>query len=117
MRLYFFIFFIHLANPVYAQSEDMTAFFIQIYPDRISIKSPKTLEKILNITVENKTLFNVTAKISNASKDLSFLTIFSQSKKTVSIKLETLENLKFVPISPSLHEVELLAGRELYEIP
>ena len=95
----------------------MTAFFIQIYPDKISIKSPKTLEKVLNVTIENKTLFNVTAKISNASKDLTFMTIFSQSKKSVSLKLETLESLKFVPVTPSLHEVELLAGREVYEIP
>jgi hypothetical protein len=105
-----------LCFSVYAE-EDASAFFIQIYSDKIAVRSPKELNKNLNITVENKTLFNLTAKISNSSKDLSFITIFANSKSSVSIKLESIERLKFVPISPSIHEIELVAGRDHYEIP
>lgn len=117
MRIFVYFLILIFSTNLVAQEDDSTAFFLTIFPEKISVQSPKRLEKNLNITIENKTLFNLTAKIRNTSKDLIYFTVFSQSKKSVSIKLDTLENLKFVPLTPSIHEVELLAGREIYEIP
>jgi len=93
------------------------AFKIELHDRRIKVEAPSKVTGQYAVIVENLSLSDVAAKFHAAGKDLKFVNIKSGSSRTVEFKHAGKEAVFFRPLAPAFQEIELVAGKKVYEIP
>jgi hypothetical protein len=94
------------------------SFIIRIYGKKVRVISPKKYSAEISLIVENKSLQKQIGKIMTTKGELiSFIAV--DSNKTVSKKISIKKGVRliFIPLSPAFQEIELIEGKESYEIP
>ena len=94
-------------------------FVVRIFGDRVKVISPTKYSKNLSVIVENKSYADLLGKVVTKQGQLiDFVSVPAESFKVVDLKnLKKGEEVLFVPLAPAFQEVELVVGREVYEIP
>ena len=98
--------------------EQSEAFQVKIFDQRVKVISPNKHSQKMSIILENVTLTKFIGKIvTQKRKVLEYLAIPPRGFQTIEISIKKNEVVFFVPQSPGLQEVELVVGRDSYEIP
>ncbi len=93
------------------------SFIIQIGDRHIKVIAPDKRKDLFAILIENRSLSDQIAKFTVNGNNLKFVTVKSNTSKSVEIENKTSTNVLFVPTSPAFQEVELIFGKKSYEIP
>lgn len=101
-------------SPVQAGTE---AFLIQINDRSVVVKAPEVKKKLFSIIVENNSLSDQVGKFVIKGETLKFISVKAGKSETVEVENKSNNNLVFIPVSPSLQDVELVFGKKEYEIP
>ncbi len=94
------------------------AFHIVMRDQVINVVSPAKYHSDLSVLIENKMSSKILGKL--VRKDgavLAYLAIAPNSSASVALHTKNGEHIFFVPEVPALQAVELIIGKEAYEIP
>ncbi|GEM_PF-432950 len=112
------IFLVAIQSKIVGGAEFSYTFIIQIFGDRVKVVSPKAYSKEISVIIENKSLEKQIGKLINTKGEtLSFVVV--PPNDSISKKLSVVQGNKviFIPLSPPFQEIELIEGKESYEIP
>jgi hypothetical protein len=105
-----------LCSQALTAQEHADSFIVEIFSNYVKVISPKKKKKFMSLVILNKTLSNIYGKIATNKKDIKFFSVAMNKHKSIQIKSSN-ELIKFVPLSPTFQEVELLYGVKSYEVP
>ena len=112
--LWILIFFIQDAHG----AEKSESFVIKVYDHHFKVTAPSSFDPVTRLLIENHTLTKIYGKVETKSERLiNYVSILPKNFKSLPLNLTAPEKIIFIPLVPSLQEVELVFGKEAYEIP
>ena len=94
------------------------AFLIDIFDRKVKVVSPKKVSQKMHAIFTNNTLSRILGKVMlHTGEVISFVTLEAGQSKSVHIGIYKEKKIFFIPLAPSLQEIELIVGRSPYEIP
>lgn len=112
-----FLFGLILPKELLAQ-ESSEAFQITLFETKIKVLSPKSYHPDISALVINKMNNKALAKIIKSNGELiAHVALEEGEQKAIKLKLKEDDRIFYIPLSPAKQAVELLVGREAYEIP
>ncbi|MBC77029.1 MAG: hypothetical protein CME64_13530 [Halobacteriovoraceae bacterium] len=112
--------FILLINVAFA-AKSYDSFLVSVGDQKITVISPKKINKNVTIVVENKTFDKVISEIRTSDKVLKRFTLFPSGRKdstfTVTIDFSKANTIYYAPVSPPFQAVPLTPSKGTYEIP
>lgn len=116
MKFIFALYLLILTTSSFADPKS-ESFIVQIGDRHIKVIAPDKRKDLFAVLIENRSLSDQVAKFTANGNNLKFVTVKSNSSKTVEIENKTSSSVLFVPTSPAFQEVELIFGKKSYEIP
>lgn len=114
LRFFLLISFILIFSiPLYCAE----SFVVSVHDRIVKIESPIKVGKIYSVIVENKSLSDLVAKFHSNGEDLRFVSVKSNSSKSVEFSHQTKNEVIFKILSPAFQELVLEAGKKSYEVP
>ncbi len=99
-------------------TERSESFVIKAYDNRFKVTAPHVFSPNVGLIIENHTLTKIYGKIeTKLGRIIDYISILPRNFKSISLNLRTSQNIIFTPLVPPLQEVELIFGKEAYEIP
>lgn len=119
LKLFYCILFLSFAFGLKSYSQQVSdAFQVKVFESYTQVISPAKMHSEQSIVITNNTSVHVTGQVVDQSKDvLSFVSIRPGRFQVIEVNTNHHTELYFVPLSPGLQEVELIVGRQSYEIP
>lgn len=98
--------------------EKSEAFMVLFLGDHVKVVAPDKLNKESFVIIENKTLTKLIGRIeAPLGKIIHQVSIEPSKRASYSLKDASGERPFLVPLSPASQEVELIPGKDSYEIP
>jgi hypothetical protein len=98
--------------------ESLEGFLVEAYDHSFRVISPKKFKDQMEVIIVNKTLIKLIGVLSlNGKKTEIYFSVPQGKYEKKIIPLKKNDMLEFIPLSPSFQEVELIVGKDNYEIP
>ncbi len=105
------------SNNAFAQ-ESTETFLLKFFNNRVEVISPKKIRNGMGIIIENDTLLDLRGQlVTGERKILNSFNIKPGKFKTIVLSSDFDKRLYVVLQSPPIQEVELIEGKNFYEIP
>ena len=119
IRNIFIILFFFVLNIQTSIGKEFTAgFILEMYATKVKVTAPPKFENKTSIIIKNMTLSNLLGKIQTLKGRLiSFVNIPANKFDSVILNRTKGERVVFIPLSPAFEAIELIDGKESYEIP
>jgi hypothetical protein len=94
------------------------AFIVRSHDQKVEVIAPKKFHPEQVVMVENRTTQDLIGYVQTQDgKNKVHLRVKPSKYVSVSLPGQNAQRFVFVPLSPPFQEVELVVGREVYEIP
>lgn len=112
------IFCLAAISSVLEAREKSETFMVFFLGDHVKVVSPDKLHRESFVLIENKTLTKLVARIeAPLGNIIEQVAIEASARASYSLKDAFGERIYLVPLSPASQEVELIPGKDSYEIP
>ena len=93
------------------------SFLVSVHDRSVKIESPVKVGKVYSVIIENKSLSDLVAKFHSNGEDLKFVSVKSNSSKSVEFSHQSKNVVLFKILSPAFQELAVEAGKKPYEVP
>ncbi len=98
--------------------EASEAFIVKLYNTSIRVISPDHFVESISVIVENKSTSKMIGKLVREKGEVvNFFSLLPEEHGAVETKITKEQRLFYVPVSPAFQTIELLFGKDAYEIP
>lgn len=105
------------ASNIFAQVNS-EAFIVRSHDQKVEVIAPKKFHPDQVVMIENRTTEDLIGYVQTQDgKSTAHVRVKPSQYTSVSLPATNAQKLIFVPLSPPFQEVELVIGKEVYEIP
>lgn len=100
-------------------SKNSESFEILAYDANIKVSSPDKFNEKAGVIFTNETNYDFKMKIASTDNNINpiYTTIRAGKTKGIELTFSTNHIVKVIPLSPAFQEIELIFGKNTYEIP
>jgi len=112
-----FIYSLFLITSSFAEEKAET-FILEIFDSKYKVVSPNKFHDQMSVIIENKSLNKVAGKmVTSQQVVIDYVSIMPGAHQSVEVGKFKGQRIFFVPLTPPVQEIELIPGKQSYEIP
>lgn len=119
MRWFFIFIYSSFLIPLAINGKETSeSFMVEIFDKNIRVVSPSAVHDQLSVIVENKGNSKLLGKlVKEKGEVIKFFALGPGEHGSASVQFENGYRLFYIPLSPAFQTVELIIGKDAYEIP